>query len=164
ILLRPFDLLLLDEPTNHLDIPSREDLEKAIRDYEGTMIFISHDRHFINTFADRIFEIRNGNFSIFAGNYDDYLEKVALREPVKIIVKKTIEKPSRGKAKRKADFTLRMTEEKIQTLEQEILEVEGLIQEFAADYVKLTELNEIRENLQIDLDKQFEKWMELTSE
>ena len=158
------NLLVLDEPTNHLDIPSREDLEKAIRDYEGTMIFISHDRHFINTFADRIFEIRNGNFSIFAGNYDDYLEKVALREPVKIIVKKTIEKPSRGKAKRKADFTLRMTEEKIQTLEQEILEVEGLIQEFAADYVKLTELNEIRENLQIDLDKQFEKWMELTSE
>ncbi len=158
------NLLILDEPTNHLDIPSREDLEKAIRDYEGTMIFISHDRHFINTFADRIFEIRDGNFSIFAGNYDDYLEKVALREPIKTEAKKTIEKPSRGKAKRKADFTLRMTEEKIQTLEQEILEVEGRIQEFAADYVKLTELNEIREKLQIDLDVQFEKWMDLTSE
>ncbi|MCD6323378.1 MAG: ABC-F family ATP-binding cassette domain-containing protein [Clostridiales bacterium] len=158
------NLLILDEPTNHLDIPSREDLEKAIRDYEGTMIFISHDRHFINTFADRIFEIRNGNFSIFTGNYDDYLEEVALREPVKMIIKKITEKPSRGKAKRKADFTLRRAEEKIQVLEQEILEVERHIQEFATDYVKLTELNEIREKLQIDLDNQFEKWMELTSE
>lgn len=158
------NLLILDEPTNHLDIPSREDMEKAIRDYGGTMIFISHDRHFINTFADRIFEIRNGVFSIFSGNYDDYLEKVALREPVKTTIKKTTEKSTRGKAKRKADFTLRMTEEKIQKLEKKILEVEGNIQEFAADYVKLTELNEIREKLQIDLDSQFEKWMVLTDE
>ena len=156
--------LVLDEPTNHLDIPSREDLEKAISDYGGTMLFISHDRHFINTFADRIFEIRDGGFTVFPGNYDNYLEKVSLREPVKTIIKKTTDKPARGKARRKADFTIRMTEEKIHRLEKEIDEIEELIQEYAADYKKLTELTEKRTTLKAELNVVYEKWMDLTSD
>lgn len=156
------NFLMLDEPTNHLDIPSREDLEKAISDYGGTMMFISHDRHFINTFADRIFEIRDGRFTIYPGNYDDYLEKAALKEPPKTTKKKLSGKPARGKARRKADFTIRMTEDTIHKLEKEISEIEGLIQEFAADYQKLTELTEKRETLKNELDRRYEEWIELT--
>jgi len=158
------NFLVLDEPTNHLDIPSREDLEKAISDYGGTMLFISHDRHFINTFADRIFEIRDGGFTVFPGNYDDYLEKVSLREPFMDVVKKTTDKPARGKARRKADFTIRMTEEKIHKLEKEIDEIEELIQKYASDYKKLTELTKKRTVLKAELNLVYEKWMDLTSD
>lgn len=158
------NLLFLDEPTNHLDIPSREDLEKAISDYGSTMIFISHDRHFINTFADRIFEIRDGIFTIYPGNYDGYLEMTAAKEPAKVIVKKAEEKPTRGKAKRKADFTLRMLEDEIQKSEMEIIEIDNLIQEFSSDYQKLTELTEKRQKLKVQLEEQYENWMVLTNE
>ena len=158
------NFLVLDEPTNHLDISSREDLEKAIRDYGGTMIFISHDRHFINAFADKIFEIRQGKFAVYPGNYDNYLEKTASTESVKTEKRKSSEKLERGKAKRKASFTLRMTEEKIQKLEQKINKIEEEIQEFAANYIKLTKLTTIRENLKTELDEQYEKWMDLTNE
>ncbi len=158
------NFLVLDEPTNHLDIPSREDLEKAIRNYGGTMIFISHDRHFINAFADKIFELREGEFTVYPGNYDNYLEKAASAEPAKTEKRKSPEKLERGKAKRKASFTLRMTEERIQKLEQKINRIEDEIQEFAADYIKLTKLTTIRENLKTELDEQYAKWMELTNE
>lgn len=156
------NFLVLDEPTNHLDIPSREDLEKAISDFGGTMVFISHDRHFINTFADRIFEIRDGVFTIFQGNYDDYMETAAIREPVKKEKKKVSDKPARGKERRKADFTIRMTEDKIQKLEDDIAKIEKLIQENASDYQKLTELTGKREALGEELEVQYEKWLELT--
>jgi ATPase subunit of ABC transporter with duplicated ATPase domains len=156
------NFLVLDEPTNHLDIPSREDLEKAISEYGGAMLFISHDRHFINMFADRIFEIRNGNFSIFTGDYDEYLGEIASRVQITETKKKQREKPAKGKAKRKADFTLRMTEDKIQKLESEILAVEKSIQEHSSDYIRLTELNRKREQLRVELDIQFEKWVKLT--
>lgn len=158
------NLLFLDEPTNHLDIPSREDLEKAIKDYDGTMVFISHDRHFINTFADRIFEIRDGVFNIYPGNYDVYLEKTASKEPVKDNAKIIDEKPTRGKAKRKADFTLRMIEDEIQKAEIEISKVEKLIQDYSSDYQKLTELTEKRQELKLQLEEQYKNWMEITNE
>jgi len=75
LLSHPANLLVMDEPTNHLDIASCAVLEKAMRDYEGTMIFISHDRHFINRIADCIVEIRDGRLRSFPGNYNDYMEK-----------------------------------------------------------------------------------------
>ncbi len=77
LMLSRANLLLLDEPTNHLDITSKEILEEAVRNYEGTVIYVSHDRYFINRTASRILELDGGHFVNYQGNYDYYLEKKA---------------------------------------------------------------------------------------
>ncbi|GAB2719939.1 ABC-F family ATP-binding cassette domain-containing protein [Paenibacillus thermoaerophilus] len=69
------NVLILDEPTNHLDVYSKEVLEDALLDYEGTVLFISHDRYFLNKLADRVVELDNGGITVYLGNYDDYVEK-----------------------------------------------------------------------------------------
>ena len=77
MLLRPANLLILDEPTNHLDIPAKEMLEEAIGNYDGTALLVSHDRYFISKVANKIVEIREGEFRIYLGDYHYYLEKIA---------------------------------------------------------------------------------------
>ncbi|MBW4562620.1 MAG: ATP-binding cassette domain-containing protein [Mojavia pulchra JT2-VF2] len=77
MLLRPANLLILDEPTNHLDIPAKEMLEEALQNYDGTAIVVSHDRYFISQVANKIVEIRDGEFRVYLGNYHYYLEKTA---------------------------------------------------------------------------------------
>ena len=75
LMLSESNLLILDEPTNHLDITSKEILESALNNYEGTLLYVSHDRYFINRTADRILELKNHGFTEYLGNYDYYLEK-----------------------------------------------------------------------------------------
>ena len=75
LLVRPLNLLILDEPTNHLDIQSRGILLEALRGFAGTLILVSHDRHFLRSLVSRVFELDRGRLRIFEGNYDYYLSK-----------------------------------------------------------------------------------------
>lgn len=75
LMLQNANMLILDEPTNHLDLFSKEVLEAALMDYEGTLLFISHDRYFLNKMAERVLELDRGGLTAYLGNYDDYLEK-----------------------------------------------------------------------------------------
>ena len=75
LLQKKINTLIFDEPTNHIDIPTKEVLEEAIEDFDGTLIFVSHDRYFINKFADKTIEFKDGNVKTYLGNYDDYKEK-----------------------------------------------------------------------------------------
>lgn len=76
MLLRPANLLILDEPTNHLDIPAKEMLEDALQNYEGSVIVVSHDRYFVSQIANKIVEIRDGEFRVYLGDYHYYLSKL----------------------------------------------------------------------------------------
>ena len=71
-----YNFLLLDEPTNHIDIDTREMLEESLKEFTGTILFVSHDRYFINKIATSIIEIKNKNITRYIGNYDDYREKI----------------------------------------------------------------------------------------
>src|SRR5690606_35664266 len=75
LMLRQANVLILDEPTNHLDLAGKEMLENALLHFEGTLLFISHDRYFLNRIADAIIELSGGGMQYFLGNYDDYVEK-----------------------------------------------------------------------------------------
>ncbi|MNN46163.1 putative ABC transporter ATP-binding protein [compost metagenome] len=75
LMLQNANMLILDEPTNHLDLFSKEVLEAALMDYEGTLLFISHDRYFLNKMADRVLELDKDGITAYLGNYDDYIEK-----------------------------------------------------------------------------------------
>ncbi|NJM27145.1 MAG: ABC-F family ATP-binding cassette domain-containing protein, partial [Pseudanabaena sp. RU_4_16] len=76
MLLHPVNFLILDEPTNHLDIPAKEMLEEALKEYEGTVTIVSHDRYFISQVANKIVEVRDGELRMYAGDYAYYLEKL----------------------------------------------------------------------------------------
>jgi ATP-binding cassette subfamily F protein 3 len=76
LLARPLNLLILDEPTNHLDIQSREILLDALRDFSGTVVLVSHDRHFLRSLVTRVFEIDHGELRTYEGNYEYYLSKI----------------------------------------------------------------------------------------
>ncbi|MEM9151802.1 MAG: ABC-F family ATP-binding cassette domain-containing protein [Cyanobacteria bacterium P01_F01_bin.3] len=100
MLLTPVNLLMLDEPTNHLDIPAKEMLEDAIKNYEGTVVIVSHDRFFISQVANKIVEIREGEFVVYQGNYQYYLDKVAEEKEKDRQAKIKADKDAKAAAKR----------------------------------------------------------------
>ena len=80
MLLHPSNFLLLDEPTNHLDLRAKDVLLESLENYSGTIVFVSHDRYFIDKLATRVFEIGGGEVNIFPGNYEDYLWRKSGKE------------------------------------------------------------------------------------
>lgn len=160
--------LILDEPTNHLDIDSREMLEKALLQFQGTVIFISHDRYLINKLAQRVVEIENKTLTCYLGNYDYYKEKKEKRSTL------AQEKNGRDRKRDKHTKSTNKTADKskdskkILIIEDEIKLLEGLIEEknrqmdkFVTDYEKLNQLFKEKEELQNKLELLLEKWIDL---
>lgn len=183
LMLSDANFLILDEPTNHLDITSKEILEEALKNYTGTVFFVSHDRYFINQTATRILELTGETVVNYIGNYDYYLEKhdqmVALyvKKPetaaqAETSVKETAQKVDWQTQKaeqariRKIENALKKAEEKIAELEDKIasIDAECAKPEVAVNSAKLGELTKQQSEYQEELDKQYEVWEEFSME
>ena len=178
------NFLILDEPTNHLDIMSKEILEDALNGYEGTILYVSHDRYFINRTAHRILDLTEGQFISYVGNYDYYLEKhdtvmaaieanapqnadadsavaaKAAESEVKLDWKAQKEEQARL---RKKENDLKKCEEKIAELEARISEIDTEMSDPAigTQVAKLQELSKEQTACQEQLEKLYEQWEEL---
>ena len=185
LMLSDANFLILDEPTNHLDIQGKEVLEEAIRNYEGTVLYVSHDRYFINQTATRIMELFSNRFDNYIGNYDYYLEK---KEDVrsygdslqKDIVQNTWVDPEELKKaqekeaakqdwasqkefaakKRKWETSLKKAEEEIARLEEKITELSTAMEEVGSDAGRLMELHKEQEAAEASLQEQYAIWEE----
>ena len=173
IMLSKPNFLILDEPTNHLDITSREVLENALMDFDGTMLVVSHDRYFINKLANKTVYLTHDGAVNIDGNYDDYLiyrENSSVTE-IKITEKKPAfndyklrkEKASNERKRKtritKLELEIEETENKISTLEAQIS-----TPEISADYEKLLECSNNLNNLRTSLEDMYSEWEELQTE
>ena len=162
------NLLILDEPTNHLDIDSRENLEEALMEFNGTILFISHDRFFINKLAERICEIEDKRIANYYGDYDYYKEKKNELKGHKIEApfKDKISKQQNNEKSKKQVTTNKLMEaesieSRIQELEAKLKDIDSLMHENGAEYEKLLELGKDKEGIQKELDLNIEKWMDI---
>ncbi len=165
------NFLILDEPTNHLDIASREWIEEAVEAYDGTLLFVSHDRYFINRFATRIWELSEGTVTDYPMGFAQYRQEKAREEAERAETvkpaaeKKAAERPVRGnRAQQNARRQLTICEREIAKAEEQIAELEGKMEAAACDYERLTELTAEREAAQAALDALYEKWEQLSEE
>ena len=178
LMLEKNNLLILDEPTNHLDITSKQVLEEALENYEGTILFVSHDRYFINKIANKVFDITEEGYSLYLGNYDYYLEK---REQEKIAKRLKEEKIAEAVVKEVNDYVLSKEEKRrIRKLERtrdelivQIDELESKIkivneelmkEEVYTDAVKTQEWNGKLKKLTSELEEKNNSWLELEEE
>ena len=182
LMLSDANFLILDEPTNHLDITSKEILEDALKNYTGTVFFVSHDRYFINQIATRVLELTGETIVNYVGNYDYYLDK--RQQLNQIYVKKpemTLTEPASNESEQKLDWQAQKAEAaRIRKLENEqkkyenrIEELEGLIAKLDEDFAKpenatnsakLNELTAKRNEYETELVDCMEKWEELSVE
>ena len=153
------NFLILDEPTNHLDIASREWMEDALSDYEQTLLFVSHDRYFIEKFATRIWALSDGKITDYRGGYKDYLQWLE-RQQVYARADAVPEKKSAEKKVRAVnnDRAIAKLEKEIARLEGKVAELDTLAEENAADYQKLMEIDERKNELDVQLTELYEKW------
>ena len=187
LMLSPANFLILDEPTNHLDIQSKEILEDALSSYKGTVLFVSHDRYFINKVSTRILELRNKVLTNYKGNYDYYTlhkdELYDLQHPKtssSAVKDSSSSAPSAAAqtdskeeflkfkaeqaALRKKENDIKKIEARISSLEEELSAVNAMIEDpaNATNSSKLTELSEKHAKLSEELDQLYEKWSELS--
>ena len=187
LMLSNANFLILDEPTNPLDITSKEIVEQALNDYEGTVLYVSHDRYFVNQTATRILDLYNKQFYSFAGNYDYYLEKKDVVEQPSGAVQPNGQTTTAGAntdaaesasdsklswqqqkeeqaLKRKKENRLRKCEDDIAALEDEIAQLNEQMADpaIATDVAKLQELSKKQNALQETLEQRYEEWEELS--
>ena len=178
LMLEKNNLLVLDEPTNHLDINSKQVLEDALENYEGTIVFVSHDRYFINKIANKVLDITGDDYSIYLGNYDYYLEK---REQELIAKKLKEEKTDEVQEKVANDYVLGKEEkkrirklertreellEKIESLEEKVTLVNNELtkEEVYTDAIKVQEYNEELRSLNQEIEDLNNTWLEIEEE
>ena len=179
LMLSEANFLILDEPTNHLDITSKEILEDALIHYTGTVLYVSHDRYFINKTATRILDLKNQTLINYIGNYDYYLEKREVMEGLYITPEQKTEDsaPSEVKLdwkaqkeeqarKRKRQNELKKTEDEIAALETRDGELDELLtkEEIYVDHQKVREINEEKETIAGRLMELYELWETLAGE
>lgn len=180
LMLSQANFLILDEPTNHLDISSKEILEKALNDYTGTLLYVSHDRYFINQTATRILDLVNHTFVNYIGNYDYYLEKReeltaayaggkehtdACTENVSEAKLSWQERKEAQARERKRLSELKKTEERITELEERDARIDGLMtqEEVFTNSVRCQELADEKTRIAVELEELYERWEELGS-
>ncbi|TVY09802.1 ribosomal protection-like ABC-F family protein [Paenibacillus cremeus] len=188
LMLQKANVLILDEPTNHLDLYSKEVLESALIDYEGTLLFISHDRYFLNKMAERMLELSSDGVTDYLGNYDDYVEKKLelaemeqqrlLAEAAKKATSSAAAASSAGTASESSGYEAgkqakreeRNRQRKLEQLEQQIaqledaigaLEAELALPEVYNDYVLVQEKNTQLEAKKTELAECYEQWEQL---
>lgn len=158
------NLLILDEPTNHLDIPSREWMEDAISGYGEALLFVSHDRYFIEKFANRIWCFENGRITDFRGTFGEFRayrdRQQAIAQAAKSAAPKPEKKPKRSGTPER-EKQLRRVEREINKAEARMAELEAECEANASDYVRLMELDAEREELNKSLDALYLEWEEL---
>ena len=188
LMLSESNFLILDEPTNHLDIMSREILETALNHYEGTVLYVSHDRYFINRTATRILELSGQTFTNYLGNYDYYLEKkpqigmvdsssafppatasVSNEMTKEVVTDKNAEwkqRKAQQAAIRKLERELAKTEERISYIEERTSKIdeEMALPEICSNSVKLQELQKEKDSLEEEMMILMERWEELSEE
>ena len=162
------NFLILDEPTNHLDIASREWMEDALSDYEQTLLFVSHDRYFIDKFATRIWALADGQITDFRGSYQEYCD---WRERQAVFAQNDKQRErEKEKGKKSRPPRPKNNEKSIAKLEKEISKLEALTAgldrqaaEFATDYHKLMDIQQQRDELDAQLLELYERWEELNA-
>ena len=184
LMLSEANFLILDEPTNHLDIASKEILEEALNSYTGTVLYVSHDRYFLDRTVDRIAAFENGNIVVYEGDYTEYQEKSGRIEADSIDsvdsgsglhIKKSNEKKKEGREQwlasknkeKKLKFSYKeqkefeTIDEDIEKLEEKIAELEEQISKCATDFIKLNELMQEKEKTEAELSDKMERWVYL---
>lgn len=177
LMLSEANFLILDEPTNHLDITSKEILEEALNNYEGTVLYVSHDRYFINRTATRILELTNQKLVNYIGNYDYYLEKkeeltqiyAPAQEATQIVENMSATKLDWQQQKeeqariRKRQNDLKKTEKAIEELEARDKEIDSQLEDpqIATNSAKCMALSTEKADIALQLEELYEKWEEL---
>jgi ATP-binding cassette, subfamily F, member 3 len=179
LMLEKANVLILDEPTNHLDLDSKEVLENALIDYPGTILFVSHDRYFINRIATKVLELSRQGSTEFLGDYDYYLEKKLEQEELAALaLAASVKKSAQAEAAEKNSYQQdkeskkqeRQRKRKLEEMEQRIEELEEQIQEFEQqlcapeifqNHEKVMEINLNSEKAKSELEQLMEEWAEL---
>ena len=161
------NLLILDEPTNHLDIDSREWLEEAVEAFDGTLLFVSHDRYFINRFATRVWELENGTVSDYPMGFTQYRQAkeeehaaASAAAAVPAPPKKTGGRGNRAQQAAKKQLTI--CETAISRLEAELTRLDGEMEQAACDAERLNELYRQRQAVETELEREMTRWEELS--
>ena len=161
------NFLILDEPTNHLDIASREWIEEAVEAFEGTLLFVSHDRYFIDRFATRIWELADGTITDYPMNFAQYRAVKAAQEKEKPVPapaeKKGDTRPARGnRAQQAARRQLTICESAIARLEEECRRLDEEMTLHGAEADKLAELYREKQDAEAQLEQEMERWEALS--